>query len=538
MKTGRPITKIQHKIFGAMLLLTVFMTILTTAISIVVDINVEKKNLEDNLRNIAYTITESEDIVQQIDNDYILPETSGEYLDSIKESMKNVDVISIVSDDGIRLYHSNSQLIGTVYDGTVPDFDKHGDSYFTSDRGPSGPQRRVYVAVYHNGEYVGFVMVVLLNQNIHNIIVNTVFIHLCVATIIIALSIILSVSISRKIKHQLWGYEPDAFSAMYSVRDNILESFEEGVIAIDSDEKILFMNNSARKICGVSNDYSLNIKDYPMLSRKDIRQVINTGERLVGISSKTANNTDAIVSYYPVIEKDHLIGALAVLVDRSEYTKIAEDLSGVKFLVESMRANNHDFTNKLHVILGLIQMDAKADAINYITNVTTIQQEVLSYIMRNIEDPSVAALLIGKYSRAAELNVAFKLESGSQYRRNDVDFVSSDLVVVIGNLIENALEAIDSQKDGIRELSVGIFTKPGAMIVHVDDSGPGIPEDMRDTILDKGITTKGEDHGTGLFLVNQIVKRYNGNIEIESDNGVGTSFTVTLIDDKGGNKNV
>lgn len=533
---GRRITKLQNEIFGAILVLTILTTILTTAISIAVNLGNERDTLDNNLRNIAYTLAESDSVKNGIDQGGF--DVFYNYLDSIKNSIEDVDVISIISEDGVRLYHTNKEFVGTPYDGTYPEFDTKGNVYVTSDVGPSGSQRRVYAALYDkNDEYLGFALVVLLNQHFQEYVLNTVLIHVAVALIVIVLAALVSNRISKRIKHQLWGYEPDAFSAMYAVRDNVLESLAEGVIAFDYDEKILFMNKAARTICSASENYSYNIKDYPMLSRKDLRRVLKSGERLVGIVMKDVH-VDAVANYYPVIENNQLIGAICVLLDRTEYTKIAEDLSGVKFLVESMRANNHDFTNKLHVILGLIQMGANKEAVKYIGNITSIQQEVLSNIMRNIENPSLAALLIGKYSKAAELNVSFTLEAGSQYRRNDVDFNSSDLITVVGNLVENAFEAMNQPGVEIKELTIGVFTKPGAMIIRVDDSGAGIPEGMRRSVFDKGITTKGESHGTGLFLVKNIVDRYNGSIEFESEEGVGTSFTVRLLDVSGGNDDV
>ena len=158
--------------------------------------------------------------------------------------------------------------------------------------------------------------------------------------------------------------------------------------------------------------------------------------------------------------------------------------------------------------------------------------------MRNFENPSVAALLIGKYSKASELNIAFGFEPGSQYRTSDVNFNSNDLITVIGNLIENAFDAMNTPEVEARKLTVGIFTKPGAMILRVDDTGTGISDEVKDTIFDYNVTTKGENHGTGLFLVKQIVNRYNGNITVESEVGEGTSFTVTMFDNSGGDTDV
>ena len=537
--TGRPITKIQNDILGAMIILTVVMTVLTIIVSVCIELRSEKSNIDNNLQNIAYTITESSAIKNEMQNERFEDPSCTDYLDSLKSSLSNVDVISIVSSSGTRLYHTNKDLVGTTYDGTVPDFEQNGNMYITNDTGPSGAQRRVYAAIYSdNGEFLGFVLVVILNQNINRMILRTILTYLFLGLVVIVISAYISTKIAHKIKHKLWGYEPDAFSAMYSVRNNVLESFEEGVIAIDYDEKMLFMNKAACHILGTGEDYSLNLKDYPVLSRKLIRKVLSENTRILGEQARTSENADILINYYPVNENGRLIGALCVLIDRTEYTKIAEDLSGVRFLVESMRANNHDFINKLHVILGLIQMGESSKAAEYISNITSIQQETISNIMRNIEDPSLAALLIGKYSRASELNISFALEAGSHYAREDVSFNSNDLITVTGNLIENAFEAIDSSDTDNKEVSVGIFTEPGAIIIRVDDSGPGIPKTIQDELFDNGVTTKGSEHGTGLFQVDQIVKRCNGTITFDTVEGEGTLFTVTMLSKTGDKDNV
>ena len=79
-------------------------------------------------------------------------------------------------------------------------------------------------------------------------------------------------------------------------------------------------------------------------------------------------------------------------------------------MVDSMRANNHDFTNKLHVILGLIQIQEYDKAVSYIQNISIIQRETISKIMKTIDNPSFAALLVGKIARASECNVKFILK--------------------------------------------------------------------------------------------------------------------------------
>lgn len=213
---------------------------------------------------------------------------------------------------------------------------------------------------------------------------------------------------------------------------------------------------------------------------------------------------------------------------KKEFLRFTEDFEGTKFLVDSMRANNHDFTNKLHVILGLIQIGEYEKAQNYIQNISIIQRETVTFVMRNIENPSLAALLIGKIARASECNVKFSLKENSTYKEKDIDIPSEALVTITGNLIDNALDAMNRSHKECKELSIGIYSKPGDLLLIVQDSGPGIPKDIREAIFEKGFSTKGKGRGLGLYHTKQLILSLGGEIFVESQVGKGCCFTVKL----------
>ena len=213
---------------------------------------------------------------------------------------------------------------------------------------------------------------------------------------------------------------------------------------------------------------------------------------------------------------------------KKEFLRFTEDFEGTKFLVDSMRANNHDFTNKLHVILGLIQIGEYEKAQNYIQNISIIQRETVTFVMRNIENPSLAALLIGKIARASECNVKFSLKENSCYKEKDIDIPSEALVTITGNLIDNALDAMNRSHKECKELSIGIYSKPGDLLLIVQDSGPGIPKDIREAIFEKGFSTKGKGRGLGLYHTKQLILSLGGEIFVESQVGKGCCFTVKL----------
>ena len=213
---------------------------------------------------------------------------------------------------------------------------------------------------------------------------------------------------------------------------------------------------------------------------------------------------------------------------KKEFLRFTEDFEGTKFLVDSMRANNHDFTNKLHVILGLIQIGEYEKAQNYIQNISIIQRETVTFVMRNIENPSLAALLIGKIARASECNVKFSLKENSTYKEKDIDIPSEALVTITGNLIDNALDAMNRSHKECKDLSIGIYSKPGDLLLIVQDSGPGIPKDIREAIFEKGFSTKGKGRGLGLYHTKQLILSLGGEIFVESQVGKGCCFTVKL----------
>ena len=526
------IKNIHRRIFITQLVLIVTLALFLGVSGTLINIHFEVEKRDQNLQNIAEAVASSPLIDDKIANpdDKKTTELLNEYLDSLKISLDNIDVISFVSRENIRLYHSNHELIGTEYDGAIPKFEKVSKEYYTANEtGPSGSQRRAYAAVYDkNGNYTGFVMTILLLENIKAETLQILFIFALITIAAILIELIISAELSSSIKKSLHGYEPNVFSAMFQVRDNILESLNEGVLAVDKNGVVQFANRSAAKMFGKKKAKELiNTPFTDCCNDGFIKNVISTGEKEFNIQEQSIDNSNVLIDCIPIKEKDDIIGAVAILHNREEYTKLMEDLAGTRYLVDSMRANNHDFTNKLHVIMGLIQMEMYDDAVSYIENISIVQRETISKIMSVVDEPSIAALLIGKSARASELNIKFILNDESHYSKTDLLLPSELMVTVIGNLIDNAFEAInikDIQRQ--KELRFGIYSRENALLITVEDTGIGISKDNLEHIYDNGFSTKGEGRGTGLYQVKEMVEAIGGKITVESQENVGTSFTV------------
>ena len=526
------IKNIHRKIFTTQLILIITLALFLGISGTLINIHFEIDKRDQNLQNIAEAVANSPLVDDKIENpdDKKTTELLNEYLDSLKISLDNIDVISFVSRENIRLYHSNHELIGTEYDGAIPEFERVSKEYYTSNEtGPSGSQRRAYAAVYDkNGNYTGFVMTIMLLENIKAETLQILFIFALITVAAILIELIISAELSSSIKKSLHGYEPNVFSAMFQVRDNILESLNEGVLAVDKNGIVQFANRSAAKMLGKKKAKELiNTPFTDCCNDGFIKNVISTGEKEFNIQEQSIDNSNVLIDCIPIKEKDDIIGAVAILHNREEYTKLMEDLAGTRYLVDSMRANNHDFTNKLHVIMGLIQMEMYDDAVSYIENISIVQRETISKIMSVVDEPSIAALLIGKSARASELNIKFILNDESHYSKTDLLLPSELMVTVIGNLIDNAFEAInikDIQRQ--KELRFGIYSRENALLITVEDTGIGISKDNLEHIYDNGFSTKGEGRGTGLYQVKEMVEAIGGKITVESQENVGTSFTV------------
>ena len=530
---GNSIHQIQKEIFSTQLLLIVFLAIVLGGAGILINVHFETQKRDRNLQNISQTIATSpllDDMTNGADSTYLT-----EYFDSLQRSLGDVDVISIISGNNVRLYHSNHALIGTVYDGTMPTFE-NSRFYAENNDGPSGKQRRAYAAIYgEGGEYIGFVITIMLRESIKRETLQTMLIFSMITVVAVLMEVMISAELSGNIKKKLHGYEPDVFSAMYRVRDNILESLAEGIIAIDKGGTVQFINSSAMKMLGC---YGLSaersIVGQPIQQICDpavFENALSVGEKEFGAHEARLKNSNLLIDRIPIRKNGEIIGAVGILHNREEYIKLMEDLAGTRFLVDSMRANNHDFTNKLHVILGLLQMEMYDKAASYIENITIVQRETISKIMSVVNEPAVAALLIGKSARASELNVDFILREDAVFSKSDYPIPTETLVTIIGNLIDNAFDAMNERTDAFdkpKRLVFGIYSKPGEISITANDTGVGIRQEDMEKVFLNGYSTKGDGRGTGLYQVKRLVENLGGDIRLTSAFGMGTSITINF----------
>ncbi|MDO4267544.1 MAG: ATP-binding protein [Eubacteriales bacterium] len=326
--------------------------------------------------------------------------------------------------------------------------------------------------------------------------------------------------LTQNIRKSLLGFEPGIFARRYLLREEILDSLKEGILAADKDGRILYQNAPAGRFF----QGGCLPEDFPLW--KEIRQCLDQGTPQSGLMAELKQST-LLVHLIPVMKLDAADGVLILLWDRTEAVHMAEQLTGTRHVIEAMRANTHEFLNKLHVVSGLLQINETKEAIAYISDVSSDIEQGYQTVIRQIRNKTIAALILGKQSRARELNIRFILRKDSCLDEHTSCLSTRELVTIIGNLLENAFEAVKDVR-GLRQTELFISSSDSGLTIIADDTGHGMTPGQISRIYSGQYTTKGEGHGIGLTLIQEIIHRHNGYLEIESVPGEGSSFAVSI----------
>lgn len=481
-------------------------------------------NLEDKISWTARLISEDDGIIKAVEMKKFSREKEDK-LDKLVKQSQDIDYIVITGTDRIRLYHPVHSRIGMNFAGDDEEaILKGAKPYFTEAQGTFDVQKRAFHPIKNKeGEIIGFTMVSASLDTIHRAQRLVIFHFLLIFSAILGLGIFFAYVISRSIRRSLLGFEPGTFVRMYLQREEILDNLNEGIAAVGKDGEFLYRNQSAR-IFFPEEKVSDQLPVHGL-----IKQCFQSGLPRTGMLFEIHENM-LLVNLIPLIKEGRTEGILLITWDRTEVVQMAEQLTGMNHIVEALRANTHEYLNKLHVISGLLQIGEVKEAVRFITGEASETESGYHTIIRQIKNKAVAALLFGKQSRAKELDIHFTLRKDS-YLSEHTDYLSTrELVTIIGNLLENALEAVRKKQD-MRQIELFLASDNKGITIVVDDTGCGMTKEQTGKVFDRQYTTKEEGHGIGLHLVQVIVHKHEGYLEIESEPGEGTSFTI-IIDKK------
>ena len=320
--------------------------------------------------------------------------------------------------------------------------------------------------------------------------------------------------LARNIKKSIFGMEPKQIASLLEQNTTILQSTFEGIIALDQEGSITLINKQAQKILPTDIDMAGQPVE-TFFKGLNTKKVLETGEAIFN-QQQVIGESIIVYNCVPIKTKNGILGAVITLRDLTEFQKVAEELVEVKNYTQALRSQAHEFLNKLQSLSGLIQLGKYETALALLHETTAAQQDLISFLANAFSTSAVSGILLGKYNRARELNIKFEINRSSRIPQK-VKIPDNELVCIVGNLIENAFEALRASNQPSKEVWVKIFPKGGYLKIAVADNGPGIPPTIRKQIFERGFTTKqGNNKGIGLNLVRQSVEHLHGTIRFRS----------------------
>ncbi len=443
--------------------------------------------------------------------------------------LKNTGVQFIVVMDmnGIRKSHPNPQKIGHHFIGGDEGPALKGKEHVSLAEGTLGISMRVFVPVFsETGEQLGAVAVGISADNVKERVKESRHIIYIGVGVGVLVGIIGAILLARHIKKSLFGLEPHRIAKILEERNTMLQSVKEGIIAVDKEANVTLINNEAKRLfkkSGLEEDFiGKDVELYMPNSR--IKEVLQTGEVQLNEEQNIYGIT-IVTNRVPLYVKGEIVGAIATFRDKTEIRKLAEELTGIRLYAEALRAQSHEFMNKMHVVLGLTHMKQYEELQKYISGMVSEHQYEIGGIMKRIKSPVFAGFLLGKLSYAREKNIKLIISEDSYMPEIADESITHELITIVGNLIDNALEAVANCEKKQVEVKIQYGD---TLIITVQDTGKGIQEEEIGALFTKGYSTKGDNRGYGLYLVTESIQRINGEIHVYSLVGKGTTITIEI----------
>lgn len=430
---------------------------------------------------------------------------------------------------GLRYSHPTPTLIGQRIEEAVVALDGHG--HMGIDNGSLGRSANARAPLFGlGGAVIGQVSVGILEDQVSSALQNQILWVALYSALALTIGVIASWLLARVIKRATFGLEVSEIVSLLQEREAMLHGIREGVVGVDTSGRVNVINDEARRLLGILTTargqkiddllppgrlHDLLLGDSDSDSAGGGDEVVLTGAFLL------------VVNRMPVVLAGRDVGYVITLRDRTEMEGLVRELHAVTGLTTALRAQEHEFSNRLHVVSGLLGLGEPEEAARYLAEISHDSTAQANDLRSRISPPELAALLLAKVTIAAERDVRLTLTPDSHLDLPSFD--TKSLLTVLGNLIDNAVDAVSGGPEP-RAVNVHVADVGGEVHMVVTDTGPGIPHDALREIFADGYSTKSARgqmrRGLGLALVYRLVHRAGGSIEVTP--GPGARFEVRL----------
>ncbi|MET3923765.1 sensor histidine kinase [Arthrobacter sp. UYEF20] len=430
----------------------------------------------------------------------------------------------VVTDrNGIRFSHPDPALIGHKLEEPVAALD--GQTHVGFNQGSLGRSANAKAPIFGaDGSVIGQVSVGIEETQVFENEVQNIWLITGFSALVLALGVGVSLLLSRRIKRVTFNLEPAEIASLLQEREALLHGIREAVVGLDDDGRVTVINGEARRLLQIEG-VALGKPVAELIPEGRLRDLL-TGK--IPGTDQVALTQDAllVVNRMPVSSAGRSIGSVVTLRDRTEIESLVRDLHSVRGLMEAMRALEHEYANRLHIVDGLLEMGDVEQAKSYVSQVSAMSTSLGEGLRARIAPPELAALLLAKITVATEQDVHIEVSPESRLENPQID--QTELLTIVGNLLDNAVDALANTP---RPRTVTVqFDDADGVFIAVRDNGPGVPAEKIDQVVVDGYSTKdprpGMRRGIGLALVARIVHRAGGTLDVFP--GPGGNFEVWL----------
>ncbi|GGL38792.1 sensor histidine kinase [Phycicoccus endophyticus] len=461
----------------------------------------------------------------------------GGVLEPIAEGVRRstgTDFVVVMSPDGIRYSHPNPAQVGRRFVGHIAAA-RAGGTVVEDYTGTLGPSRRVVVPVRDDdGPVVGLVSVGIGKEAVNARLAGELPPLLAAGAVAGVLAAVGSTLITRRVRRQTRGLRAAQLQAMHDHHDAVLHSVTEGLVLLDPAGRVRLANDEARRLLRLGGDpagravadLGLPATLVAAMSDADVREDdlhVHAGRVLVLNKARARRGGEDL-------------GAVVTIRDRTDLEELTGELGAARGLAEALRSQAHESGNRLHTMVSLIELGHPERAVEFATGELDRAQRLTDVVLAGVEDPTLSALLLGKAAEAHERGVELVVDPALRWPAGLAS--ARDVVTVVGNLVDNALDAV-AGAEGERRVDLSARDLGDRLELVVADTGPGIPDVLRERVLERGFSTKpggepGSGRGIGLALVHDTVQRLGGSLAIAGPPGARVAVTLPLEGGGGG----
>ena len=480
---------------------------------------------QDRAADIAQTFAEMPAVQHCLSSGGSTCDGDLQQLATATEQRTGAAYVVVIDMDRVRHSHPNPALIGKKVSEDVVARD--GKVHRATDVGSTGTTANARVPVFDGSTdtVIGEVSVGIRESSVAAELLGQLPIYATWIVLAFAIGTAVSFGLAALLKRRTFGLELDEIARLLQEREATLHGIREGVIAIDPAGRITVVNDEAQRLLRLPEGARGRRLD-DVLVQSPIREAL-TGTTEVKDAIAVTDAGVLVLNRMPVTLAGRPHGAVLTLQDRTEVTGLTQELDGERSFAESIRAQQHEFSNRMHAVAGLLELGRTEEALQYLNEIRGTSADLDRTLRTHVGAPMIVGLLLGKAAEANErgidLTIAPETDLGSASDRLQA------LVTILGNLIDNAFDAL-ADSPAPRRVTVAIVETPEALTVRVADNGPGVPDGSVPRIFESGYTTKrgslARHGGLGLSLVHTTASRLGGTVSVASEGGA--AFTVVI----------